>query len=69
MRRTYRPVSYSVDAMGEISEFMEMRPSKGRAASGFTIFASTYAIALGKSNQEPSKTVVQVSVNMQKDSH
>lgn len=44
--RTYRPASYSLDAMGEISEWMVIMPSKGRSGSGFTILASTCARAL-----------------------
>lgn len=44
--RTYRPDSYSLDAMGEISEWIVMRPSSGRSGWGFTIFASTCARTL-----------------------
>lgn len=39
--RTYRPVSYSLDAIKDISEWIEMVPSNGRSGGGFTIFAST----------------------------
>lgn len=38
---TYRPGSYSLDAIGEISECIVIRPSNGRSGGGLTIFAST----------------------------
>ena len=44
--RTYRPDSYSLEAMGDNSEWMLMIPSSGRSGGGFTIFASTWAITL-----------------------
>jgi len=43
---TYRPVSYSLDAMGDISEWIVMIPSYGLSGEGLTIFASTCAITL-----------------------
>lgn len=43
---TYRPVSYELDAMGEISECMLMIPSRGRSSGGLTIFASMNARTL-----------------------
>lgn len=43
---TYRPGSYSLEAMGEISEWIVMTPSNGRSGVGFTIFASTLAKTL-----------------------
>jgi hypothetical protein len=45
--RTYRPGSYSLDAMGDISECIVRVPSNGRSGGGFTILASTWAITLG----------------------
>lgn len=38
---TYRPDSYSLDAIGEISEWIVIVPSNGLSGAGFTIFAST----------------------------
>lgn len=46
MWETYRPGSYSVDAMGESSQWMVIMPSNGRCVSGRTIFASTCASTL-----------------------
>jgi hypothetical protein len=43
---TYRPISYSLDAMGDISEWIVIMPSKGRSGGGFTILASTCAMTL-----------------------
>ena len=44
--RTYRPGSYSVDAIGESSQWMVTKPSNERCCSGRTIFASTCASTL-----------------------
>ena len=41
-----RPISYSVDAMGDSSECMVMMPSNGLSGGGLTIFASTCATTL-----------------------
>jgi hypothetical protein len=43
---TYRPGSYSMDAIGDISECIVREPSNGRSGGGFTILASTSAITL-----------------------
>ena len=43
---TYRPCSYSLEAMGDISEWMVICPSNGRSGDGLTIFASTCASTL-----------------------
>lgn len=48
--RTYRPGSYSVDAIGESSQWMVIMPSNGRCGSGRTIFASTCASTLQYAN-------------------
>lgn len=45
-QRTYRPTSYSLDAMGESSLTMVRMPSSGRSGGGFTICASTCAKTL-----------------------
>ena len=39
--RAYRPASYSLDAIGEISEIMDIMPSNGRSGGGLTMLAST----------------------------
>jgi hypothetical protein len=44
--RTYRPGSYSVEAIGESSQWIVIKPSNGRWDSGRTIFASTCASTL-----------------------
>ena len=44
--RTYRPGSYSFEAIGESSEWIEMIPSSGRSGGGFTILPSTCASTL-----------------------
>lgn len=44
--RTYRPGSYSLDAMGEISEWIVTAPSNGRSGVGRTILPSTTARTL-----------------------
>ena len=43
---TYRPGSYSIDAIGESSQWIVIKPSNGRWGSGRTIFASTWASTL-----------------------
>ena len=48
MCSTYRPGSYSVDAIGESSQWTVIKPSNGRCGSGRTIFASTCASTLHK---------------------
>jgi hypothetical protein len=49
---TYRPTSYSLDAMGEISEWIVIVPSNGRSGVGLTIFAETYARTLEANEPE-----------------
>ena len=49
---THRPGSYSVDAIGESSEWMVITPSNGRCGSGRTIFASTCASTLHTSGSK-----------------
>jgi hypothetical protein len=51
---TYRPTSYSLDAMGEISEWIVIVPSNGRSGVGLTIFAETYARTLKANEHEVS---------------
>lgn len=43
---TYLPGSYSGPAIADISEYIEIVPSKGLSGVGLTIFASTNAITL-----------------------
>jgi hypothetical protein len=46
MYSTHRPGSYSIDAIGESSQWIVIKPSNGRWGSGRTIFASTCASTL-----------------------
>jgi hypothetical protein len=58
---THRPGSYSVDAIGESSQWIVIIPSNGLCGSGRTIFASTCASTLHTSAVRGTQVVFQVS--------
>lgn len=45
-RYTHRPFSYTLEAMGEISELISKKPSYGRSSRGLTIVALICAYTL-----------------------
>lgn len=49
---TYRPGSYSLEAIGDISECIEMMPSSGLSGVGLTILPSTCARTLKQEHFE-----------------
>ena len=60
--RTYRPISYSLEAMGESSECIERMPSKGRSGVGLTIVASMLASTLRRMYKLDAERQVQQCV-------